>query len=146
MGIVYDKVLEYRSKFPGNVAFRVKKHASIVEKHLNPDEKVIFAFCAQKNESSLMFVNSVVVALTDKRLIIGQKRLLWGYFFTTVTPDLYNDLKVKHGLIWSDVEIDTVKENIYLTNLSEKGAVEVETVITQYMMREKRRYGRPIQK
>ena len=146
MGIVYDKVCDYRAKYPGNVAFRVKKHAKVVERHLNPDEKVLFAFCGQKNEHSLLFCNSVVVALTDKRLILGQKRVLWGYFFTTVTPDLYNDLKVKDGLIWSDVEIDTVKENIYITNLSEKGAIAVETAITQFMMKEKRRYGRPVQK
>ena len=142
MNEVYKRVMEFKRKFPGTVAFRIKAHSRIAQMHLNPDEKVLFAFCGQKNDKSWSIINSCVVVLTNKRIIIGQKRLLWGYFFTTVTPDLYSDLKVRKGLIWSDVEIDTVKENIYLTNLSEKGAIEVETVITDFMMKEKKRYGR----
>ena len=90
-----------------------------------------------------MFINSCVVALTNKRIIVGQKRLLWGYFFTTVTPDMYNDLKVRKNLIWSDIEIDTVKENVYLSNLDPRGAVEIETAITSFMMEEKKKYGKP---
>ena len=89
-----------------------------------------------------MIINSCVVALTNKRLIIGQKRLLWGYFFTAVTPDMYNDLKVRKNLIWSDVEIDTIKENIYISNLDPEGAIEIETNITEFMMKEKKKYGK----
>ena len=37
---VYAKVLEFKKKFPGCVAFRLKKHASVVERHLNPGEVV----------------------------------------------------------------------------------------------------------
>ena len=141
---VYLKVREFKRKFKGTVAFRIKAHSKVVQKHINPDEKLLYAFCGQKNESSLMIINSCVVALTNKRIIIGQKRLLWGYFFTTVTPDMYNDLKVRKNLIWSDVEIDTIKENIYLSNLSPEGAIDIETVITTFMMKEKKRYGKPI--
>ena len=141
MSNVVQKVLEFKKKYPLTVAFRTRKHASILEKHLNPDEKVIFAFCGQKNVSSFIIINSCAVALTNKRIMIGQKRLLWGYFFTTITPDLYNDLKVVKNLIWSDIEIDTVKENVYISNLDPNGAVEVETVITEFMMKEKKKYG-----
>lgn len=141
---VYKMVCEFKTKFKGTVAFRLKAHASVVQKHLNPDEKLIYAFCGQKNYSSLMFINSCVVALTNKRIIIGQKRLLWGYFFTAITPDMYNDLKVRKNLIWSDVEIDTIKENVYISNMSPDGAVDVETVITSFMMEEKKNYGKKI--
>ena len=55
---------------------------------------------------------------------------------------MYNDLKVRRNLIWSDVEIDTIKENVYISNLSPEGAVDVETVITSFMMEEKKRYGK----
>ena len=120
----------------------VKKHSKIVQRHLNPEEKILYVFCGQKNTRSYMIINSCVVALTNKRIMIGQKRLLWGYFFTTITPDLYNDLKVRKNLIWSDVEIDTVKEDIYISNIAPKGAIEIETVITEFMMKEKRRYGK----
>ncbi len=139
---VYNIVKDFKRKYPGTVAFRLKKHAEIVEKHLNPNERVLFAFCGQKNVPSLMFVNSCVVALTNKRIMIGQKRLFWGYFFTAVTPDMYNDLKVRKGLIWSDVEIDTIKENIYISNLSPDGAIAIETSITEFMMKEKKKYAK----
>lgn len=142
MSKVYDKVIDFKNKYPKTVAFRLKKHSQIVEMHLNPNEKVEYAFAAQKNSNSLNIMNSCVVALTDKRIIIGQKRLLWGYFFTTITPDMYNDLEVNSNMIWSSIEIDTLKENIYLSNIDPKGAIEVETKITDFMMKEKKKYGK----
>lgn len=140
MGEVYKKVLEFSKEFPGTVAFRLSKHAGVIETHLNPEEKVLYAFAGQKNAQSLIIINSCVVAITNKRIIIGQKRLFWGYFFTTITPDMYNDLKVRRNLIWSDVEIDTIKENLYLSNLAPKAAVKIETLITEFMMKEKQKY------
>ena len=137
---VYEMALKFKRNFPGTVAFRIKKHAQIVEKHLNPGEKVLYVFCGQKNSDSYMIFNSCVVALTNKRIIIGQKRVLWGYFFTTITPDLFSDLKVRKNLIWSDVEIDTIRENVYLSNIHPDGAVEIETNITEFMMKEKKKY------
>ena len=139
---VYEMVKEFKKRCPKTVAFRLKKHSSVVQTHLNPDEKIIYVFCGQKNFSSFNFINSCVVALTNKRIMIGQKRLLWGYFFTTITPDLYNDLKVRKNLIWSDIEIDTVKENVYISNLDPKAAIEIETIITEFMMREKKKYAK----
>ncbi len=137
---VYELALKFKRDFPGTIAFRIRRHAEVIEKHLNPGEKVLYVFCGQKNSQSYMFINSCVVALTNKRIMIGQKRVLWGYFFTTVTPDLYNDLKVRKGLIWSDIEIDTIKENIYLSNIHPDGAIEIETNITEFMMKEKKKY------
>ena len=137
---VYQLALKFKRDYPGTVAFRIKKHSEVIEKHLNPGEKVLYVFCGQKNTQSYMIINSCVVALTNKRLMIATKRLLWGYFFTTITPDLYNDLKVKKGLIWSDIEIDTIRENLYLSNINPDGAVEVETNITEFMMKEKKKY------
>ncbi len=142
MNEVYKSVMEFKNKFKGTIAFRLKKHSAVVQKHLNPDEKVIYSFCGQKNYSSFAIINSCVVTLTNKRIIIGQKRMLWGYFFTAITPDMYNDLKVRKNLIWSDIEIDTIKENVYISNLSPDGAVDIETVITSFMMEEKKKYGK----
>ncbi len=137
---VYEGVKRFKKDFSKTVAFRIKKHAEVIQKHLNPEEKVLYVFCGQKNFSSLSIINSCVVALTNKRIIIGQKRLFWGYFLTAVTPDMYNDLKVRNNLIWSDVEIDTIKENIYISNLDPNGAIEIETNITEFMMKEKKKY------
>lgn len=139
---IYNKVKKFRDDYPLTIAFRLKRHAEVIETHLNPGEEVLYAFCGQNNYGSLIFINSCVVVLTNKRILIGQKRLLWGYFFTMITPDMYNDLKISKGLIWSNVEIDTIKENIYISNLDPKGAVEIETAITEFMMKEKKKYAK----
>lgn len=138
---VYKLVSKFKKDHPGTIAFRLAEHSRVVQEHLNPDEKILGAFCGQKNHSSFMIVNSCVFVLTNKRLLIGQKRLLWGYFFICITPDMYNDLKVRRNLIWSDVEIDTMKENIYFSNLAPSAAVAIETAITSFMMEEKKKYG-----
>ena len=38
MGKVYDLVKEFKKKYPGTIGWRLKQNASVVEKHLNPDE------------------------------------------------------------------------------------------------------------
>ena len=139
---IYNEVKKFKRKYSKTVAFRLKQHSSVVQEHLNPGEKVLYVFCGQKNFSSFMFINSCVVALTNKRIMIGQKGLFWGYLFTTITPDLYNDLKVRKNIMWSDIEIDTVKENVYISNLDPNGAIEIETKITDFMMSEKKKYGK----
>lgn len=137
----YKFVYEFKKKYPKTIAFRTKKHAHVIDLHLNEDEEVMYAFCGQDNVSSFIIINSCVVALTNQRILIGQKRLFWGYYFTTITPDLYNDLKIKKNLLWSDIEIDTVNENVYISNLDPRGAIEIENVISKFMMKEKQKYG-----
>ena len=46
------------------------------------------------------------------------------------------------NLIWSDIEIDTVKENLYISNLDPRGAIEIESVVSNFMMKEKQKYGK----
>lgn len=137
---VYNKVKEFKRKYPRTVAWRLKKNSSVVQMHINPGEKVLYAFCGQKNDNPLDIITTCVVALTNKRLIIGQKRVVFGYFYYSITPDLYNDLQIRNGLIWGDVIIDTVKENVHLSNIDPKGLLEIETMITEFMMREKKKY------
>ena len=48
MGNVYKMILDYAKKYPGTIAWRKKAHANVIEKHLNPEEKVQYAFCSQK--------------------------------------------------------------------------------------------------
>lgn len=141
MSKIYDLVVDFKHKYPGTIAWRIKKHSKIVEMHLNPGEKVYYAFAAQKNDVFYDIFTSCVVALTNRRILIGQKRLLFGYFFSAITPDMFNDLKVKMGLIWGKVYIDTIKEKVILSKIARRALPEIETKITEYMMREKKKYG-----
>lgn len=138
---VYRSVLEFKSKHPGTIGWRLKENSSVVERHLNPGEEVIYAFCAQKNESNFDIFGTAVIALTNKRILIGRKRVVVGYFLNSVTPDMFNDLKVESGILWGKVHIDTVKEFVTLSNISKDALTEIETEITQYMMEEKKKYG-----
>lgn len=134
---IYEQAKTFKKKYPMTIAWRLKAHSKIIEKHLNPDEKVLFVFAAQKNNNPFDIITSYVVALTDKRIMMAQKRLLFGYFFTTITPDMFNDLKVRMGIIWGKISIDTVKEVVYLSNIQREALPVIETEITQYMMAEK---------
>lgn len=140
--IVYEKVREFKKKYPMTVSWRLKQHAKVIDLHLNPNEIVKYAFVAQKNDNPLDIVTTNVVALTNKRILIGQKRLLFGYFFTAITPDMFNDLKVSMGMIWGKIYIDTVKEFVTFSNIQREALPEIETCITEYMMAEKKKYRR----
>ena len=140
MGEVYRGAMKFKKLHPSTIGWRIKQNASIVEKHLNPDEKVLYVFVAQKNDNPLDVLSTAVIALTDKRILIGRKRVVFGYFLDSVTPDLFNDLKVKGGLIWGKVYIDTVKEFITLSNIGVEALPEIETEISRYMMKIKKAY------
>ena len=136
----YDYVREFKNKYPLTISFRLKKHCRVIEEHLNPDERILYAFAAQKNSKFTEIFYTNVVALTNKRLLVATKRVLWGYFLVTVTPDMFNDLTVRKGLFFGSVLIDTVRERITLSNIDTKALPELETVMSEYMMEEKRKY------
>lgn len=137
---VYEKVKEFKNKYPMTIGWRLKAHCKVVEGFLNPDEEVRYAFIAQKNNNPLDMITSYVIVLTNKRILLATKRLFFGYFYTSITPDLFNDLKVSMGLIWGKVIIDTIKEEVYLTNIQSGALDEIETQISEYMLQEKQKY------
>lgn len=140
---IYEKVKMFMNKYPGTFAFRLKEHSKILEKHLNQDEEVLYVFTGQKNTASIAVPNTFVIALTNKRLLFARKRMMFGYFFYAITPDMFNDLKVSSGIIWGKIMIDTVKEVAVISNISKSALSEIETKITEYMMEEKQKYPLP---
>lgn len=137
---LYAKVMAFKIKYPLTIGWRTSSHCRVIEDHLNHDEKILYAFTAQKNDNPFDIITSCVVAITNKRLVIGQKRVVFGYFFYSITPDMFNDLEIKMGLIWGKVYIDTVKELVVLSNISRRALVEIESEITEHIMEEKKKY------
>ena len=133
MSNVYKLAKRFKDKYFGTIAFRIKAHSQVLEEHLNDGEKVLYVFCGQKGFSHKEIFSTCVVALTNERIIIATKRVLWGYFLTTVTPELFNDLKVQSGLIFGRVIIDTAKELVTISNLGKSSLKEVESAISTYM-------------
>ncbi len=138
---VYELVKNFKKKYPATIAWRLFQNASVVEEHLNDDEEILFAFAGQKNDNFLDFFTTAVVVLTNKRILIGQKRILFGYSLNSITPDLFNDMQIFQGFLWGKITIDTVKETVILTNLAKSSLIEIETVISSFMMEEKKKYG-----
>lgn len=137
---VYESAKQFRKKYPLTVAWRLRKHCKVAQKHLNPEEEVLYTFQAQRSSSSLDIISTYVIVLTNKRIMLAHKKLLFGYLFAAITPDMFNDLEVKMGIIWGKVVIDTVKEVVTLSNLDRRSLDDIETNISEYMMREKQKY------
>lgn len=137
---IYEEIKKFKKKYPMTVAWRLKKHAKIIQKFLNPGEELIFVFAGQKNYNPFNIISTYIVVLTNKRIILAQKRLLFGFFYTTITPDLFNDLKVKQGIIWGKIIIDTIKEEVVISNIDKNALDDIETSISEYMMKEKKKY------
>ena len=140
MGTVYNHVLRFKKKYPFTIGWRLAKNSEVVEKHLNPGEKVLYGFIAQKNDNPINILTSAVVVLTNKRLLLGRKRVVFGYFLDAITPDMFDDMKVSSGVIWGKVYIESVKELVVLSNISKNALREIETAISSYMMEEKKKY------
>lgn len=139
----YKKLKAFKDKFPHCVTwFRLKKHCAVIDKHLNPGENVSFILAGQLDNDTLSFFNTGVMALTNQRIIVAQNRLLVGYKFSSITPDLYNDMQVDCGLFWGTLCVDTVKEKIYISNLDKNSLPEIETSITMFMADAKKEYNK----
>lgn len=138
----YSKLKLFKDKYPNCVTwFRLKKHCEIIDKHLNPNETIEFVLAGQLDNDHFSLFNTGVLAITSERICVAQNRLIIGYKFSSVTPDLYNDMQVDCGLLWATLCIDTVKEKIYVSNLDKKSMAEIETNVTMFMQEAKKKYN-----
>lgn len=137
---LYNELKKFKKKYPLTVAWRLKQNLGVVQKHLNPDEEVKYIFAGQKNELIRDVFSTAVIAITNQRILVGRKRVLFGYALDSVMPYMYNDLNIRAGIIWGKVVIDTVKEEIVLTNIDKDALNEIETNISQTMMKLKKEY------
>lgn len=140
MSEVYKRAIAFKRRHPFTVAWRIKQHCDRIDEHLNPDEKVLYVFVGQKNDKFYDIISTSVFVITNKRLLIANDRLIFGYFLYSITPDMFNDLTVVSGVLWGKVRIDTVKEEVVISNISKDALDEIETNVTRYMMEQKKQY------
>jgi len=134
---IYKKVNQFLKKYPFTIAWRIRQHSKIMARHVNPDERVIYLFAAQKNDSVFDIFSTCLVAFTSQRILVVQKRVLPGYNLNSITPDLFNDFQVKKGFVFGKVTIDTAKEVVNLTDLDPRSLPEIETNLSEYLLHEK---------
>lgn len=138
---VYAVVTEFLRKYPLTITWRIRQHSKIVAKHLNEEEEVYYMFAAQRNPNSYNVFSTAIIAFTSKRIMIAQKRVLWGYNMVSITPDMFNDFEVYKGLIFGKLDIDTIKEQIRLSDIDPKGLVEIESELSDYLVKVKPKVG-----
>ena len=132
--ILKSQLASFKSKYPLTIGWRLKNHSRVLLEHLHDDEVIRYAFYAQKNKSSLDVTSSGIIAVTNKRLVIARDRVVFGYFFDSITADMFNDLKVRSGIIWGKIIIDTVSELVILSNISKSALPEIEEELTSAML------------
>jgi hypothetical protein len=140
---IYKRAKSFKRKYPFTVAWRIREHCKVVAKHIEPNEQIKYVFVGQKNDNILDIITTYVIVITDRRIVLGQKRLFWGYFFISITSDMFNDLTVKMGLLWGRCIIDTIKEKVIISNLSKSSLSEIETNITTHVIAAKKKMPSP---
>ncbi len=134
---VYEGCKAFLKKYPMTIAWRVKKHASVVQEHLNDDEVVLYTFTGQKDSCWYMPFYTAVVVFTNKRMLVGKKRFLGRYFYTSITPDMLNDFGIKASIVFGSVEIDTVKEHFTIGCLDKRSLPDIEDAVSKYLVDQK---------
>lgn len=137
---LYSHVNKFLKKFPLTIAWRIRQHTKVLAKHINLGEELFYIFPAQKNPNPFNFFSTCLVAFTSKRIIIAQKKVVWGYLFMSVTPDMFNDFEVYKGMILGRLDIDTIKEVIRLSDLDPRSLVEIETNLSEYLLKVKPKF------
>lgn len=141
MSNCYNLIKEFMRKYPMTIAWRLKSHCKIIDKYLNDGENILYMFTGQKNDGSINVLNTYVIVFTNKRIMVATKRVLFGYFLKSITPDMYNDLTIHRGLIWGRITLDTMKEVITITNIDVNALNEIETNITEIVLKQKKELG-----
>lgn len=136
---IYKKAKEFKKRYPSTVAWRLRAHCKVVASHLENNEQIKYVFVGQKNDNIFDIITTYVIVITDRRIVLGEKRLFWGYFFVSITSDMFNDVTIKQGLLWGRCIIDTVKERVVISNLSKKSLPEIESNITTHVIAAKKK-------
>lgn len=96
------------------------KHFLIIQNSLMNGEDVLLPFIGLHNYVSMTKHDSYFAyAITNKRIIMGQQRLI-GEACQTVSLDNVNDITFNSGLVFGTLTIDTIKEvfNVGLDKVS----------------------------
>ncbi|MGY2613737.1 PH domain-containing protein [Bacillus pretiosus] len=108
------------------------KHSGILEKNLMQDEKVLMTFIGIHNsKSTTKHDGNFAYAITDKRIIFGQKSLM-SETFKAVDFDRINDITFEKGLLFGTLTIDTPQEK-FNVSLDKGSAASINKNIHQVL-------------
>lgn len=86
------------------------KHFKVLEDNLRDDEEVYMTFIGFKDMEGNNHKGNYAYAITNERMIMGQKKLV-GSDFIAVVLDNINDISLKNKIAYGTITFDTIKEN-----------------------------------
>lgn len=99
----------------------LNKHFAVIEKNLMNGEEGKVAFVGLKDyESVTKHDGNFAYLITDKRIIIAQKKLI-GESVVTVSLKNINDISMSTGAIFTSVVFDTIREKFGVGVAKEQG-------------------------
>ena len=131
MNDALERLLSFKKRYPKTIAWRLRKHMKVIETHIDPDETIKYIFCGQRGRGN--FFSTKVVAITNRRIFVASKRMVWGYFLDIITRDMFNDFNIKGHLIWGDFVIDTIKEEVVISKIDKAALNEIEDELSREM-------------
>ena len=104
------------------------KHFKLVEENLLPNEEVKMVFIGLHNYiSSTKHDGNFAYAITNKRIIMAQKKQITGENFQTVSLENINDITFKSGVLLGTLTVDTIKETFNI-GLDKESAKSINSV------------------
>lgn len=134
---VYENCRNFLKKYPLTIAWRIKQHSKVLQKHINEDEVVLYTFAGQKDTMLIQPFFTTVIVLTNKRMLLARKKYLGRYYYSSITPDMLNDFEIRGGIIFGSIEIDTIKEHFSIGGISKGALPEIEDAVSKYLINEK---------
>lgn len=131
-----EEMVQYCDEHNTGAGFNKKwrlKHFKIVEQQLKDDEEVLVAFIGIKNFVDIAnHEENWAYAVTNKRIIIGQKGLIGEKVDVISLRDL-NDISFRKGLVFGVLIIDTIKEE-FNVGLNKNSATSIHELVTNALM------------
>ena len=137
---VYEKCKVFLKKYPYTIHWRLKKHAKVVQQHINDDEVVLFSFVGQMGASIIQPFYTTIVVFTNKRMLLGRSMFFGRSYYSSITPDMLNDFEIMTNLLYGTVVMDTIKEHVIIGCLDKRSLIAVEDALSKYMVNEKLKY------
>lgn len=108
------------------------KHFQVVEKQLQQDEEVKGTFCGIHNYKSMTDnLGNFAYAITNKRIICGQKKLM-GENVQIISRKHLNDVTKSTGMMFGTITFDTFKE-VFNVHVDKKEADKIHELITHQL-------------
>lgn len=109
-----DQVMDELKSLPTFNLFGTKKEVSYLPEILSPDEHILSLI------SGFLDSNTWIITLTEKRLILLDKGMIYGLKQRELPLDKINSISQKLGMMWGSVHIQDGASGIKIDNIDKK--------------------------